>query len=247
MNNKAKVQKLWGLIEYKLHWGITGKGWIVMLLTVTIIILFTLAYIQPFLSSSSPIQADALVVEGWIADEAIKKAMVKFQQGNYKVLITTGSPLSKGYYLAQYKTFAELTAATFISLGFDPDKLVAIPSPKVKIDRTAAAAITLRKWLYTNDMLIKSINLYSFDVHTRRSWLIFKTILTPDIKVGAISYPSPDYNPQYWWTSSEGFRMVISETIAYLYARFIWRIKPTYSANIPLTKILEVQPIIKNK
>jgi len=70
------------------------------------------------------------------------------------------------------------------------------------------------------------LNIYSLDVHTRRSWLIFKQVLMPKFKVGAIAYSSPGYNTQYWWTSSEGFRSVLSEAFAYFYARFIaWMVQ----------------------
>jgi hypothetical protein len=222
-HNYRKAKKIWGLIEYKPQWTLTFQGFLVMFLTIVGIIGVFLSQIQPFLAYSSPIKADALVVEGWINDDGLKAAIAEFQQGHYQLLITTGSPLSKGYYLAQYKNFAELSAATAIALGFAPDQLVSIPTPKVKSDRTAASAATVKKWLSTSDTNIRSINLYSSDVHTRRSWLIFKRILAPDIQVGAIAYPSPDYDPKHWWTSSEGVRTVISETIAYLYARLVWQ------------------------
>ncbi len=216
-----KVEKIWGLIEYKPQWTLTVRGWLAVLLSILASMLFTLIQIQPFLSFCAPIKADALVVEGWIGDDGIKGAIAEFERGDYKILITTGSPLSQGYYLAEYKNFAELSAATFIALGFAPDKLVAVPAPKVKINRTAASAIALRQWLSTAQVQVQSINLYSFDVHTRRSWLLFKQVLAPEIEVGAIAHPSADYDPKHWWTSSEGVRSVISETIAYLYAKFI--------------------------
>jgi len=71
---------------------------------------------------------------------------------------------------------------------------------------------------------VKSINLVTFDVHARRSWIIFKQTLAPEIQVGVIATESLSYNPKHWWTSSEGVRSIIAETIAYIYARFVdWR------------------------
>ena len=49
---------------------------------------------------------------------------------------------------------------------------------------------------------------------------LYKQILTP-IPVGIISHPPLDYDPQAWWTTSEGFRKVFSESLAYLYAKFL--------------------------
>ncbi|NEP26194.1 MAG: cytosine deaminase, partial [Moorea sp. SIO3I6] len=60
-----------------------------------------LTHIHPFLSITSPINADALVVEGWLPDYALKGAMEEFDRGNYQKIITTGLPLRKGYYLSE--------------------------------------------------------------------------------------------------------------------------------------------------
>ena len=85
--------------------------------------LFIRSQIHPFLAVSAPIKADALVVEGWMRDDAVKEAITEFDRGGYKILIVTGAPIAKGYYLSQYKNFAELTTATLVTLGFDKDKL----------------------------------------------------------------------------------------------------------------------------
>jgi hypothetical protein len=46
----------------------------------------------------------------------------------------------------------------------------------------------------------------------------------PEIKVGVIAAKPLIYDPKYWWVSSEGVRSIISEAIAYIYARFVnWR------------------------
>jgi hypothetical protein len=176
------------------------------------------------LAVNAPIKADILVVEGWLPDYAIKSAIAEFKKGEYRQLITTGLPLSKGYYLAEYKNYAELGAATCIALGFDKNKLVAVPAASVVKHRTAASAIAVRDWLAASGLKVDSINLYSFGPHARRSWIIFKAVLNPDIKVGIIAAEPEDYNPQEWWKSSAGFRNVTGEIIAYIYARFVdWK------------------------
>ena len=126
--------------------------------------------------------------------------------------------------MAEYKNFAELTAATFIALGFNPEQLLAVPAPNVIKHRTQASAIALEQWLSKSELDIKSINLYSVGPHARRSWIIFKAVLEPEIRVGVIAAQPQEYEPKEWWQSSEGVRSVIGEAIAYLYARFVdWR------------------------
>ena len=213
------------LIRPREMWAITREGWVIAIIGLIISMTLILANIHPFLAVTSPIKADILVVEGWLPDYAIESAIAEFKKGGYRQLIATGLPVSKGYYLAEYKNYAELTAATCIALGFDKDKVVAVPAPSVVKHRTAASAIALRDWLATSALKVDSINLYSIGTHARRSWIVFKEVLHPDIKVGIIAAEPQDYNPQEWWKSSEGFRTVTGEIIAYIYARFVdWKI-----------------------
>ena len=60
-------------------------------------------------------------------DYALKSAIGEFEKGGYQKIMTTGLPVEVGFYLAQYKTFAELSAATLLEMGLAPDKVVAVP------------------------------------------------------------------------------------------------------------------------
>ncbi|MCW6052629.1 YdcF family protein [Lyngbya sp. CCAP 1446/10] len=219
---KPKIQI--SLIRRREMWAITWEGWVIAIAGLIIAMTLIITNIHPFLAVNAPIKADILVVEGWLPDYAIESAIAEFKKGGYRQLVTTGLPLAKGYYLAEYKNYAELTAATCIALGFDRDKVVAVPAASVVKHRTAASAIALRDWLATSALKVDSINLYSFGPHARRSWIVFKEVLNPEIEVGIIAAVPQDYNPQEWWKSSEGFRTVTGEIIAYIYARFVdWK------------------------
>ncbi|MDJ0729594.1 MAG: ElyC/SanA/YdcF family protein [Crocosphaera sp.] len=216
-------QKFWGLFEYKPQWTFTLRGWLFLFfLLISVLIGFTLS-IHPFLSISHPIDADIMVIEGWVPDITIKGAIAEFKEKNYRLMITTGNEIGRGKYLSDYKTFADLAAATAIALGLDPNQVVRVPNTTVEVNRTAASAEAVKQWLLGSDLEIKAINLYSYDVHTRRSWLVFRTILEPDIKVGAIAFSPPSSPP--WWKTSAGVKSVIVETIAYLYTKLIWPIE----------------------
>ena len=52
--------------------------------------------------------------------------------------------------------------------------------------------------------------------------MLFQAALGPDVKVGIISVPDPDYDPAHWWHYSEGVREILGESIAYIYAKFIF-------------------------
>lgn len=126
-----------------------------------------------------------------------------------------------GSYLAPPKNFAEVAAATMITLGFDPGS-TRCRSRKLYCQKSHGCfRVALRQGLLDSNLKAESINLYTSDVHARRSWLIFKQILAPDVKVGIIAVASHSYDPKQWWAYSAGVRFVIDETIAYIYAWFI--------------------------
>ena len=66
-----------------------------------------------------------------------------------------------------------------------------------------------------------SIDVISMGVHARRSWLLFQKVFS-SVNVGVVAIFPNIYDASRWWLSSEGVRNVISESIAYLYARFIF-------------------------
>ncbi|MEH2054847.1 MAG: YdcF family protein [Nostoc sp.] len=213
------------LIKRQEMWTLTTHGWTIAIALIAYLIFFTITHVHSFLAVTSPIKsAQVLVVEGWLPDYAIEKALTEFKIGSYRQIITTGGTLGKGSYLIGYKDFAEVSAATFIKLGLEAEKVIAVPTPFVIKDRSYASAAEFYRWLSNSNLQIESINLFSLDVHARRSWFLFRKILTPHIKVGVIAATTQDYNPSKWWGSSEGVRTILDEGIAYIYARFLnWK------------------------
>jgi len=65
--------------------------------------------------------------------------------------------------------------------------------------------------------------LVSMGPHARRSRLLFAKAFSPEVRVGIISLEERDFDPAHWWTSSQGFRTVVDELIAYSYARLLFR------------------------
>ena len=66
-----------------------------------------------------------------------------------------------------------------------------------------------------------SIDVISFGAHARRSWILFEKVFS-SVNVGIVAISPNEYDTSRWWLSSAGVRNVISESIAYLYARFIF-------------------------
>lgn len=198
---------------------ITIIGLLTVLVCITALLSFAILNIHAFLAKSSPVNADILVVEGWLPDYAIQSAVNEFRQGSYRKIITIGGSLPRGFYLSEYKTFAEIAGATLTALGLDREQIIIVPDSSQSLSRTYSSALILDRWLSTSGLGVKALNLYTLGTHARRSWLLFKNALEPKISVGIIATEPLNYDAKSWWQSSEGARTVISKLLAYLYVR----------------------------
>jgi hypothetical protein len=174
-----------------------------------------------FLAPNAPIEAQVLVIEGWIPDNGMKIASDYITNTNYQLVIVTGGPLEHGSFLSNYKTYAEVGRATIIKLTGRED-IVAASAPPVRKDRTYESALSLKKWLDENHIDATRINLISSGAHARRSWYLFRKALGDKYSIGIIAVAPYDYDGDRWWSYSAGFRSVVSETIGYLYALIIF-------------------------
>lgn len=72
-------------------------------------------------------------------------------------------------------------------------------------------------------ILLTQVNVITVGPPARRTRLLFGKALGREIQVGIIMVESQDSDPKRWWTTSPGVRTVISEGIAYGYARVFFR------------------------
>ena len=90
-----------------------------------------------------------------------------------------------------------------------------------KKDRTYHSILELKRRLNKEGFNEASIDMVSLGVHARRSWFLFEKVFS-SVNVGVVAISPNEYDASRWWLSSEGVRNVTSESIAYLYARFIF-------------------------
>jgi hypothetical protein len=178
--------------------------------------------IHAFLAVNQPISSEVMVVEGWLPDFALEKAVQIFKSQNYHLMVVTGGPIVASQILVKYQNYAELAAAILEQLGLDKSMMVVIPAPAVIKDRTYASAVAMKNWLTASQPSFKTINLVTLGAHARRSRLLFEQALGPGITVGIIALEDPGYDHRQWWKSSPGVRMTLGELIAYGYARLFF-------------------------
>ena len=200
----------------------TPMGWGLFSMVVGLILFFLVLFAYPFLAPTQPVGGKILLVEGWLPDYALEKAKALFLNDNYKLVVTTGGGFSTDHPLAQYKTLANWTALRLNKQGVPLGKIIPVPVTIIsRKDRTYHKALAVKSKLNEMGLTQASIDVVSFGVHARRTWVLFEKAF-PSVDVGIISIRPNSYDTSRWWSSSAGVRAVISEAIAYLYARFIF-------------------------
>ena len=201
---------------------LTPVGWAALSIAFGFVLVLIILFVHPFLAPTKPVGGGILVVEGWLPDYALEKAKERFQQGSYQLLVTTGGKIGVGYHLSEYKTWAELAASTLKNLDFPEDKIMTAPVHKnIKRDRTYYSILAVQRRLNEEGLNEASIDVVSLGVHARRTWILFEKVFS-SVNVGVIAITPVTYDTSRWWLSSAGVRSVISESVAYLYARFIF-------------------------
>lgn len=187
---------------------------------------FYFNYIHKFLSVNHPVKADVLVIEGWVPDFALQIGLDDFRHDHYKLLITSGGPLSRHSYLSEYRTEAEISQASLRAMGLGRDSLHAVPGPFVYTERTYNSALAVKQFLIQNRIKPKSFNVLTVGPHARRTLLLYHKAFGKDWNIGIINAVWPGYEGKFWYNSSEGFRMMVDETVAWFYAEFFFHPKP---------------------
>jgi uncharacterized SAM-binding protein YcdF (DUF218 family) len=226
--NKARLstsrsQRLFGVFTRRERWGLSWRGWTILLSFGSVLTVFIVLNVQPFLAQTRRVDSKILVVEGWMHDYAIRAAVDEFHQRSYERIFTTGGPVpGAGHYVNDYQTSASVAAELLKKAGIPEEQVQMVPSSAVERDRTYTAAIALREWFNRQEPAISSVNVITEDTHARRTRLLYQEALGRDITVGIIAVPNPDYDARHWWRYSEGVREVTSEAISYLYAKFFF-------------------------
>lgn len=210
------------LIERRMRWSLTWRGWLLAGGALAVAAALGVRMVHPFLSVNRPIDADVLVVEGWIPEYAIARAAEIVRAGRYKRVVTVGGPVSGVPNPANDDdTYAYVALQNFRKLGLVPPQVEMVPTNRASRDRTYQYARDLRSWLERNRVPPRGINVVTLGPHARRTRLLFSRAFGREVPVGVISVVDQDYEASQWWRYSEGVKEVLAESVAYLYAR-LW-------------------------
>lgn len=191
--------------------------WIV---SIALFIMFV-ATIHGFLARTAPIDADILVVEAWLRNEpALGEAVGEFRRGDYKYFVLVGNPAAERLERERATNGADM-AAIHLKNVIDETKLIELTTPAVKRNRTCTSAMVFRNWMLKKSPETKSVNVFTVDVHARKSQISFQKALGPGVRVGIIAGTQKAFVPWRLWMSPAGIKLVFRNLIGYLYI-LVW-------------------------
>jgi uncharacterized SAM-binding protein YcdF (DUF218 family) len=183
---------------------------------------FVLRESYAFLAVNAPINATALVIEGWVPRNAVTSYVARCHS-KYTDIYTIGGPTPADYISRDVSdTYAAVARLRLVRAGVPAEKVHVVPCWLVTRDRTYASAVALREWCRTNHVELKAFTVVSWGPHARRSRLLHEKASGPKVKVGVISLPNKEYDTEHWWRYSDGLKETVSEGAAYLYSRFFF-------------------------
>jgi len=211
------------LLRRRTFWVPTIWGWLVLVLAGAGVFLAAALGLHPFLATSEPVHARLLVVEGWLAPGALEQALEAFREGKYERIATTGGPIDSAPEFCPYKTWAERAGAWFQQRGVAESALAVVDAPASRQDRTFLSAVMVREWAKREIPDLKSIDVFSSGAHARRTRLLYRMALGPEVAVGIHAARPDNYDPERWWKSSLGAEAVLAETLKLAWTKcFFW-------------------------
>jgi uncharacterized SAM-binding protein YcdF (DUF218 family) len=214
---------MWGLFDRKERWSLSWRGRLIVTSALLLVSVLVLKGIYPFLAITQRVDANTLVVEGWINEYAIRAAVKEFQGNHYQRVFTTGGPVrGTGGYINDFMTSASVGADLLKKWGVPAERLQMVPSRVTDRDRTFGSAVALRNWFRDHNVSVSGIDVVTEDLHARRTRLLFQKAFGKDVQIGIIAVANVDYPANRWWHYSQGLKDVVSEFTAYLYARLLF-------------------------
>lgn len=219
---QPKRRAFLGLFDRKDRWSLSIRGWIVLTLVAIGSSALIIFQVHPFLAVTARVDAEDMVVEGWIDKYALCVAAAEFNSGRYRFVFTTGGRVEpSGPDNKAYNT-ASVDSGLLQKAGLPKAVIQMVPSRVRDRDRTYNAAMALRSWVQEHHPTIRKFNVVTEGVHARRTRLLYQKAFGNDFSIGVISVPNPDYPAKRWWKYSEGVKEIISEGAAYVYVRLFF-------------------------
>lgn len=175
-----------------------------------------LLFAHPFLAVTKRVQADILVVEGWIPAYMMPPTASEFTTGKYTLLLVSGIQNDPAAKQADSLSEAQKTAARLVDLGIPAGSIMPCPAPFTTWMRTASSARAVREKIASLNLAPKGINVVTAGPHARETWVAYQHAFGATTPIGIISIPKNNYPADRWWLTSQGWLWVTKDFIAWI-------------------------------
>ena len=193
----------------------TLTGWLVILLACGLVTLYLIRGIAGFLTVYEPIDADYLVIEGWMNKQELDQSLDYFNSADYRLAIIVGGPVTDDFHGID-SNLAERATGYLRGRGLAQDRSVVIATPYSAQNRTFLNAVMTRDWFERQGIELSRLDVFSSHVHTRRSRDLYQLAFGDNVTVGVIPSHPDDFDPAHWWRSSESGKNVAVEFAGWL-------------------------------
>ena len=173
-------------------------------------------FAHPFLAVTQRVDADSLVIEGWIPDYMLPPAAKEFREGKYARLLVSGLQNSPEETAAGVMADAARTATRLQELGVPRSSLITCPTPFAEWLRTSKTARAVRNKVGELGLKPRGINVITAGPHARETWVAYQHAFGDQLPVGIISIPKNNYPAGRWWLSRQGLIWVPKDFLAWL-------------------------------
>jgi hypothetical protein len=211
------------LVRRREIWIPTVWGWLFILLVGAGASMLAGRHAHSFLAPNQPSGARFLVVEGWIPPRELDQAVEAFRNGGYEHIITTGGTVEDGLHRSNPASYASLARDYLVRRGVPNISATAVPAPASDHDRTFLSAVMVRAWLGQSGHAVDALDVFSSGVHSRRSWVLYRMAFGSRVSVGIIAARPSTYDPDAWWRTSVGAKVVISEALNWIWTEIFFQ------------------------
>ncbi len=174
-------------------------------------------YGESFLSLTERQPAEVLVVEGWIGRDGIRAAATEFVKQGYQYIVATGGVTTAERWDEGGWSYAEGAEHELVRSGIPAERIIVATASEAKRQRTFASGIAVWQALHARGLHPKTMNVFTWGPHARRSRLVFAKVERPDTNVGVVSWTPASYGLLPWWRSSERAKEFLTETAGYVF------------------------------
>jgi len=141
---------MWGMFDRKKRWSLSWRGRVVVASALLLVGAVVLKGVYPFLAITHRVNADVLVVEGWVHEYTIRAAVDEFRSGSYKRVFTTGGPVVGTGGIHQRLLYFSQRRRRYLLRKNDlaNGSVQEVPSLVMDRDRTYGSAVALRNWAH---------------------------------------------------------------------------------------------------